>query len=116
MTHCQIKNACGLATLRPGLGNRTRLFMSLTPGLDRGPKTRQGSCTCLLLEPYLVTAPRFILGLTDITTMPSIRSINLLTQILALAQQLQLLLVAVLLQSVLLQGNVLVSLLYRLIQ
>lgn len=34
MTHCQIKNACGLATLRPGLGNRTRLFMSLTPGLD----------------------------------------------------------------------------------
>jgi len=28
-----------LATLSPGLGNRTRLFMSLTPGLGpRGPE------------------------------------------------------------------------------
>ena len=108
-----------LAALRP-CGLAPWVFMPLritkARALGRGPETRQGSCTCLLLEPYLVTAPRFILGLTDITTMPSIRSINLLTQILALAQQLQLLLVAVLLQSVLLQGNVLVSLLYRLIQ
>jgi hypothetical protein len=65
-------------------------------GPHRDPETRQGSCTCLLLEPYLVTAQRFILGLTDISTMPSIRSINLPMQILALIQRLQLLLVAVL--------------------
>ena len=106
MTHCQIKNACDLATLRPGLGNRTRLFMSLTPGLDRGPETRQLRLRVRSLSFYLVTAQRFTLGLTDISTMPSIRSINLPWQNLALVQQLQLLLVAVLLHSVLLQGNV----------
>ena len=33
---------------------------------------------------YLVTAQRFILGLTDISTMPSFRSINLPWQNLAL--------------------------------
>jgi hypothetical protein len=116
MTHCQIKNACGLATLRPGLGNRTRLFMSLTPGLDTRSGDKTGQLHLFTLRAISCHRTAFILGLTDITTMPSIRSINLLTQILALAQQLQLLLVAVLLQSVLLQGNVLVSLLYRLIQ
>ena len=59
-----------LATLSPGLGNRTRLFMSLTPGL--GPRSGDKS-----LGLQLVTAQRFILGLKDMTTMPSIRSINL---------------------------------------
>ena len=84
MTHCQIKNA--LAACRLSLARR--------------PETRQLRLRVRSLSFYLVTAQRFILGLTDISTMPSIRSINLPEQTLALAQQLQLLLVAVLLQSV----------------
>ena len=46
--------------------------------LDRGPETRQGSCTCLLLEPYLVTAPR-----SGDKTQPSLGQVFLLGFILS---------------------------------
>jgi len=68
--------------------------------LKPGPGTRSGEQAYAQLVQRPAHRTAFILGLTDITTMPSIRSINLLTQTLALVQQLQLLLVAVLLQSV----------------
>ena len=97
MTHCQIKNACGLATLRPGFSCHYAL---LKPGPWDAVRRQDSWLARKKTTFYLVTAQRFILGLTDITTMPSIRSINLPEQTLALAQQLQLLLVAVLLQSV----------------